>query len=90
MAAAGGALSLLAYVSTAAVSAVSSISYGASEFPQLHDHKHIANIVLLAVFAIVALFGIKDSAHVAVAIFALHALTMTLLAAGCLYHAAVT
>lgn len=69
--------SLISYSATAVVSAASCTTYAAGEwgdFPQIP-----VTISILVAFAILVLFGVKDSANVALAIFSFHLLTITVL-----------
>jgi len=73
--------SLIAYSATAVVSAASCTSYAAGAFgafPVLG-----VTVAILAAFAVLVFFGIKDSATVASAIFFLHLCTLAVLMAAC-------
>jgi len=69
--------SLISYSATAVVSAASCTTYAAGEwgsFPQLP-----VTIAVLVAFAALVLFGVKDSANVALGIFSFHLLTLSVL-----------
>jgi len=71
-------LTVLSYLATAVISARISMAYIASLFPQWPAL--YATVGLLAVFAALTMIGISESSRVALAIFVLHMLTLTLLA----------
>ena len=70
-------LTILSYTATAVVSAASAIEY-ASHLVTLHSIP--ATITVLAVFALLTILGVRESASVAAFIFALHVLSMVVLA----------
>ncbi len=70
-------LTILSYTATAVVSAASAIEY-ASHLVTLHTIP--ATITVLAVFALLTILGVRESASVAAFIFALHILSMVVLA----------
>ena len=73
--------SLITYSATAVVSAASCTSYAAGAFGSFPIE--IATVAVLAAFAILVLFGIKDSANVASTIFAFHIGTLVLFVFAC-------
>ena len=80
--------SLISYSATAVVSAASCTSYIAGAigaFPV-----EIASIAVLAAFAVLVFFGIKDSAIVASAIFSFHLFTLAFLMMACAVEVART
>jgi amino acid transporter len=74
-------LTMLSYVSTAVVSASVAITYLQDIIPSIATSW--GTIILLAIFAVLNLFGIKDSANVAVCIFAVHMTIMVILVIDC-------
>ena len=70
VAAVAAVLSMLTYIATAVVSGVDSMEYLHILWPALDIRA--GTIVLLAVFAVLAVIGIGESAYVAVAMFTLH------------------
>ena len=70
-------LTILSYLATAVISARISMAYIESLFPQW-PAPH-ATVGLLAVFAVLTMIGISESSRVALVIFILHMLTLTLL-----------
>jgi amino acid transporter len=70
---------LLSYVSTAVVSAASATSYGAGEFLLLRDYVFILTFVVLALFAVVTLAGIRESGQFAFGIFVTHCSVLSVL-----------
>lgn len=69
--------SLIAYSATAVVSAASCTSYASQElghFPVIP-----VTIGIMGMFALLVLFGVKDSANVAMAIFCIHIMTLLIL-----------
>lgn len=84
LAAIAGVMTTLSYIATAVLSAKVGIEYLHTivEFPVMP-----AIIALLLFFAILVIFGIKDSAKVALGIFSLHALTLVaVVVLGLLYY----
>ncbi len=83
MASMAATLTLLSYMATAVISANEAIHYLFSLF---HIHENwiilLATTGLLAVFAGLAIMGIKESSKVAIAIFVFHLTTMSILIAG--------
>lgn len=73
--------SLITYSATAVVSAASCTSYAAGAFGSFPIE--IATVAVLAAFAVLVLFGIKDSANVASTIFAFHLGTLVLFMLAC-------
>ena len=83
MAAAAACLTLLSYVATAVISASEAMHYA-------HNLLHAlpvfaATVGLLALFAVLNILGISESAVVAVGIFVLHMVTLTLLSGTALF-----
>lgn len=70
-------LTLVSYIATAVVSASSAIAYGENLWSGLHQTWAVP--ALLGFFCLLTLFGLKESANVALVIFAIHIGTMTLL-----------
>lgn len=77
MAALGGTLTCLSYVATAVVSADSAAQYLASLVPQAPQFW--IPIMILALFALLNLLGLSESAVVALIIFIFHCATLTVL-----------
>ena len=73
--------SLITYSATAVVSAASCTSYAAGAFGSFPIE--IATVAVLAAFAVLVLFGIKDSANVASTIFAFHLGTLVIFMLAC-------
>lgn len=69
--------SLLSYSATAVVSAASCTTYAKAEFGDFDTIP--VTIGVLAFFAVLVLFGVKDSANVALGIFSIHLLTLIVL-----------
>lgn len=85
VAAAAACLSVLAYIATGVVSAVTACNYLHAVLPDLIDVP-IAACCLLSLFALVVGMGLKESAGVAMVICAVHVLTFfVLLSLGFLY-----
>jgi amino acid transporter len=78
LAAAAACLTLLSYIATAVISASDAMHYAANLVSNLNVLG--ATIALLGVFALLNVLGITESAAVALAIFTLHLLTLTVLA----------
>jgi amino acid transporter len=78
-------LTMLSYVSTAVVSASVAITYLTDLWPGLSNSW--GTVVLLGIFAVLNLFGIKDSANVAVCIFGVHMTIMVILIVDCIIYA---
>jgi amino acid transporter len=70
-------LTILSYTATAVVSAASAVEY-ASQLVTLHSIP--ATILVLGVFALLTVLGVRESASVAAIIFVLHLVSMFLLA----------
>ena len=77
LAAAAACLTLLSYVATAVISASEAMHYAHNLWSGLHVFG--ATIVLLGLFALLNVIGITESAAVALGIFVLHMLTLTVL-----------
>jgi amino acid transporter len=75
-------LTLVSYIATAVVSASSAIAYGSNLWVGLDQRWAV--ITLLGFFCLLTLFGLKESANVALTIFTIHLITMTLLVIMCL------
>ena len=69
-------LSLLAYLATAVVSAKTSVEYLRDLVPFLPSLETTSGVIII--FAILTIMGIKDSARVALVIFLLHIVTLTI------------
>jgi amino acid transporter len=74
-------LTLISYVATAVVSADSAVYYFNNLWSGFYPHWE--TIILLGLFAILNLIGISESANVALGIFLMHLVTMTLLIVVC-------
>jgi amino acid transporter len=79
LAAGAACLTLLSYVATAVISAGEAMHYAHNLWEGLHVF--YATVALLAFFAALNLIGISESAAVALAIFAFHITTLTILSA---------
>jgi amino acid transporter len=77
LAAGAACLTLLSYVATAVISAGEAMHYAHNLWPGLHVFG--ATTALLGFFALLNVIGIAESAAVAMGIFALHMLTLTVL-----------
>jgi amino acid transporter len=78
LAAVAACLTLLSYIATAVISANEAMHYAHNLIPGLNVIW--ATIGLLSLFAILSLVGLSESAAVALAIFVVHILTLTVLA----------
>jgi amino acid transporter len=76
-----GCLTMLSYISTAVVSASVGVSYLEELAPQVNQNW--GPIVILALFALLTFFGLKDSARVAAGIFTIHLVIMIMLIVDC-------
>ncbi|CAF3907204.1 unnamed protein product [Adineta steineri] len=76
-------LTLVSYIATAVVSASSAIAYGQNLWSGLDPAWAV--MALLGFFCLLTLFGLKESANVALVIFIIHICTMSLLVIMCLY-----
>ncbi|TYZ63787.1 hypothetical protein PybrP1_004782, partial [[Pythium] brassicae (nom. inval.)] len=83
-AAVAAAFSILSYLATGVVCAVSGLTYADSVWPLPVVPGAVA---LLLAFALLCLLGIAESAAVALALFVAHALTLVLLGGFCVAHA---
>jgi len=81
VAAGAACLTLLSYVATAVISGNEAMHYAHNLWP--HLDVFAATIGVLAVFALLGILGISESAVVALAIFLFHIVTLTLLVLGC-------
>jgi len=72
-------MTILSYVATAVISAKTGIDYLYSLYP--HFSVMTATVIVLAVFALLAIVGITESAVVALSIFILHMTTLALFCA---------
>ncbi len=75
-------LTLVSYIATAVVSASSAIAYGQNLWSGLDPAWAV--IALLGFFCLLTLFGLSESANVALVIFSIHIATMSLLVIMCL------
>ncbi len=75
-------LTLVSYIATAVVSASSAIAYGDNLWSGLNPAWGV--IALLGFFCLLTLFGLKESANVALVIFSIHVVTMSILLITCL------
>jgi len=78
LAAGAACLTLLSYIATAVISANEAMHYAHNLFPGIPII--VATVVLLGLFALLNLVGISESAVVALVIFIIHILTLTVLA----------
>jgi len=81
LAAAAAVLTLLSYIATAVISANEASHYATNLIPGMHVIG--ATVAILGLFAVLNLMGITESAAVALAIFAVHLATLTVLAIVC-------
>ena len=81
VAAAAACLTLLSYIATAVISASEAMHYASNLWAGLDVFA--ATIGLLAVFAFLGIVGISESAVVALGIFLLHMVTLTILTVAC-------
>lgn len=81
MASIAACLSLLSYVATAVVSAYSAVQYIQPIWSAVDGNASAsaATVALLGIFAVLTLFGIGESSVVAVAMFFLHVVTLSVL-----------
>jgi amino acid transporter len=75
-------LTLVSYIATAVVSASSAIAYGQNLWPDLNPAWAV--IALLGFFCLLTLFGLKESSNVALVIFIVHIMSMSILVVMCL------
>jgi amino acid transporter len=75
-------LTLVSYIATAVVSASSAIAYGDNLWAGLNPAWAVT--ALLGFFCLLTLFGLKESANVALVIFSIHVVTMSILLITCL------
>ncbi len=78
-------LTLLSYTATAVVSAFDAVAYLQGLWPEASSVYF--PVVILAVFALLSFFGMRESANVALVIFAFHLTVMTMLIFDCLIRA---
>ena len=78
LAAGAACLTLLSYIATAVISASDAMDYLHGVWP--HFDVIGATVVLLGLFAMLNVMGIAESANVALAIFTIHLVTLTILA----------
>ena len=90
IAAMAACLSLISYVATAVVSAESAVQYLQLLVPPIDNLAGtlLGTVALLGVFALLNLLGISESAGVAMGMFVLHVVTLSLLSVWCLVWAA--
>lgn len=74
-------LSIISYVATAVVSALSAVNYIQLLWPEINNHagELIGTVIILAVFAALNLLGMSESANVAITMFLIHFFALTLL-----------
>ncbi|TFK40382.1 AAAP amino acid permease [Crucibulum laeve] len=75
----GASLLLLDFASTAVVSAATAATYLAGEVPSLPFPIWVGAAIVLFLFTIISLTGIKESARIALIVLALHMASMTIL-----------
>eukprot|EP00475_Leptophrys_vorax_P000846 TRINITY_DN10456_c0_g1_i1.p1 TRINITY_DN10456_c0_g1~~TRINITY_DN10456_c0_g1_i1.p1 ORF type:complete len:700 (+),score=173.99 TRINITY_DN10456_c0_g1_i1:109-2208(+) len=80
-----GCLTLLSYISTAVVGASVAVSYINPLVPEVDQYW--GPIGVLAIFALLTFFGLKDSARVAAFIFSIHLIVMAILIVDCFVFA---
>lgn len=83
IAAGAATLTIISYLATAVISATEAMHYLHSIFPVISPIP--AAVVLLGLFAFLSIVGITESAKVAVGIFLVHLLSLTLLVLFCVY-----
>ena len=81
VAAAAACLTLLSYIATAVISASEAMHYAHNLWAGLDVFS--ATVALLAAFAVLGIIGISESAVVALSIFVLHMVTLTILTFAC-------
>ncbi|MEI6327239.1 MAG: APC family permease [Candidatus Roizmanbacteria bacterium] len=91
IAAVAGVMTILSYVATACISAKIGVEYFSRAFAEQigHFNTNIGAIALLAVFAVLVISGLKDSAKVALGIFLLHIVTLLIIIVLGIEHAYV-
>ena len=77
-------LTILSYMATAVLSATEGMNYLYSIFPVFNVI--IATMVLLTIFLFLTIAGISESSTVAIIIFIIHLLVLTLLVGSCVYY----
>ncbi|KDR77023.1 hypothetical protein GALMADRAFT_425547 [Galerina marginata CBS 339.88] len=82
----GAALLLLDFSSTAIVSAATAAAYLAGEVPSLPFPTWVAAAIVLVLFTIVSLMGVRESARIALAVLSLHIVSMILLTIASCIH----
>src|SRR4051812_28789422 len=68
----GAALLLLDFASTAVVSAATAATYLAGEVPSLPFPTWVGAVIVLVLFTIISLMGVRESARIALAVLSLH------------------
>jgi hypothetical protein len=86
MASLAGSLTILSYIATGVVSSSVAISYLQELVPWIS--LTWGPVIILAIFCALTIIGLKDSAKVAIAIFAFHLVTMMVLIFDCIISAA--
>jgi amino acid transporter len=81
VAALAACLSIISYVATAVVSALSAVNYLQLLWPYINTHaaELVGTVVILAVFAALNLLGMSESANVATGMFITHFFALTIL-----------
>jgi len=69
---AGAALLLLDFASTSIVSAATAATYLAGEVPALPFPTWVGAVIVLVIFTIVSLMGVRESARIALVVLTLH------------------
>ncbi|PPQ71248.1 hypothetical protein CVT26_010990 [Gymnopilus dilepis] len=82
----GAALLILDFSSTAIVSAATAAAYLAGEVPSLPFPTWVGAALVLLIFTVVSLMGVRESARIALAVLSLHLISMsTLIIASCVH-----
>ncbi|KAJ3506729.1 hypothetical protein NLJ89_g6709 [Agrocybe chaxingu] len=76
----GAALLLLDFASTAIVSAATAASYLAGDVPLLPFPPWVGAVIVLLLFTVISLIGVRESARLALTVLSFHVLTMIVLA----------
>lgn len=77
-------LSLLSYMATAVIASIEAMKYASVFFPSLSIN--LAAIIILSFFTLITLFGIRDSAWLATALFIFHLITLSILILSCTWY----
>ncbi|MCL1125852.1 APC family permease [Shewanella surugensis] len=77
-------LSLLSYMATAVIAAIEAMKYASVFIPALSIN--FAAIIILSIFTLLTLLGIRDSARLATVIFIFHLITLSILVMSCAWY----